>query len=429
MKQIFSGLLLAVVMTSGLPALAQDAPVTINVLGSAVGQEQELTRASAQRYMDAHPNVTVKVLDLPDQVDDVLALYLQSFQAQSTEFDVLQIDVIWPGDLQEHLADLNDYGAQEVVDQHFPAMVENNTVDERLVALPWFTNGAILYYRTDLLAKYGFADPPETWDELETMAQMIQEGERAENPDFTGFVWQGNAYEGLTCDALEWIASNNGGTIISPDGTITVNNDNAIEIVEKAAGWVGTISPVAVTGFAEEDSRRAFQSGNAAFMRNWPYAYVLGNEEGSDVAGKFEVAPLPTGDGGSPASCLGGSSLAVSKYSQNLEVAVDVALFLGSYEEQKIRAIEGSLNPTIPELYEDEDVLAAVPFFGSLYDVFVNGVPRPSTAVAPRYAEVSRAFYTTVHDVLTGKKDAETALGELELDLEEITGLPTGTPE
>lgn len=308
-------------------------------------------------------------------------------------------------------------------------MVENNTVDERLVALPWFTNGAILYYRTDLLAKYGFADPPETWDELETMAQMIQEGERAENPDFTGFVWQGNAYEGLTCDALEWIASNNGGTIISPDGTITVNNDNAIEIVEKAAGWVGTISPVAVTGFAEEDSRRAFQSGNAAFMRNWPYAYVLGNEEGSDVAGKFEVAPLPTGDGGSPASCLGGSSLAVSKYSQNLEVAVDVALFLGSYEEQKIRAIEGSLNPTIPELYEDEDVLAAVPFFGSLYDVFVNGVPRPSTAVAPRYAEVSRAFYTTVHDVLTGKKDAETALGELELDLEEITGLPTGTPE
>lgn len=429
MKQIFSGLLLAVVMTSGLPAFAQDAPVTINVLGSAVGQEQELTRASAQRYMAAHPNVTVKVLDLPDQVDDVLALYLQSFQAQSTEFDVLQIDVIWPGDLQEHLADLNDYGAQEVVDQHFPAMVENNTVDERLVALPWFTNGAILYYRTDLLAKYGFADPPETWDELETMAQTIQEGERAENPDFSGFVWQGNAYEGLTCDALEWIASNNGGTIISPDGTITVNNDNAIEIVEKAAGWVGTISPVAVTGFAEEDSRRAFQSGNAAFMRNWPYAYVLGNEEGSDVAGKFEVAPLPTGDGGSPASCLGGSSLAVSKYSQNLEVAVDVALFLGSYEEQKIRAIEGSLDPTIPELYEDEDVLAAVPFFGSLYDVFVNGVPRPSTAVAPRYAEVSRAFYTTVHDVLTGKKDAEIALGELELDLEEITGLPTGTPE
>jgi trehalose/maltose transport system substrate-binding protein len=416
-------------MASGLLAFAQDEPVTITVLGSGVGQEQELTRAGAQRYMDAHPNVTVNVLDLPDQVDDVLALYLQNFQAQSSEFDVLQIDVIWPGDLQQHLVDLNDYGVQEVVDQHFPAMVENNTVDGRLVALPWFTNGAVLYYRTDLLEKYGFAGPPETWDELETMARTIQEGERADNPDFNGFVWQGNAYEGLTCDALEWIASNNGGTIISPDGVITINNDNAIEIVEKAAGWVGTISPQAVTGFAEEDSRSVFQSGNTAFMRNWPYAYVLGNEEASAVAGKFNVTLLPAGEGGSSASCLGGSSLAVSKYSRNPEVAADVALFLGSYEEQKIRAIEGSLNPTIPALYEDPEVLEAVPFFSSLYNVFVNGVPRPSTVVAPQYAEVSRAFYTAVHDVLTGKEDAETALGMLELDLEEITGLPTGAPQ
>ena len=429
MKRIFSALFLTAVMAPGLLAFAQDEPVTVTVLGSGVGQEQELTRAGAQRYMDAHPNVTVNVLDLPDQVDDVLALYLQNFQAQSAEFDVLQIDVIWPGDLQQHLVDLNEYGAQEVVDQHFPTMVENNTVDGRLVALPWFTNGAVLYYRTDLLEKYGFAGPPKTWDELETMARTIQEGERAQNPDFTGFVWQGNAYEGLTCDALEWIASNNGGTIISPDGVITVNNENAIEIVEQAAGWVGTISPQAVTGFAEEDSRSVFQSGNALFMRNWPYAYVLGNEEGSAIAGKFDVTLLPAGEGGSSASCLGGSSLAVSKYSQNPEVAADVALFLGSYEEQKIRAIEGSLNPTIPALYEDPEVLEAVPFFSSLYDVFVNGVPRPSTAVAPQYAEVSRAFYRAVHEVLTGKEDAETALGMLELDLEEITGLPTGTPE
>lgn len=429
MKRIFSALFLFAGMTFGLLASAQEEPVTINVMGSAVGQEQELTRASAQRYMDMHPNVTVNVLDLPDQVNDVLALYLQSFQAQSAEFDVLQIDVIWPGDLQQHLVDLNEYGAQEVVGQHFPAMVENNTVDGRLVALPWFTNAALLYYRTDLLEKYGFAGPPKTWDELEMMAETIQEGERAENRDFNGFVWQGNAYEGLTCDALEWVASNNGGTVISSDGVITVNNENAIEIVDKAAGWVGTISPVAVTGFAEEESRNMFQAGNAAFMRNWPYAYVLGNQKGSAIANKFDVAPLPAGEEGSSASCLGGSSLAVSKYSQNIEIAADVALFLGSYDEQKFRAIEGGLNPTIPALYEDEEVLAAVPFFGRLYDVFVTAVPRPSTAAAPRYAEVSRAFFTAVHRVLTGEQEAEEALGILELDLEELTGLPTGAPQ
>ena len=118
----------------------------------------------------------------------------------------------------------------------------------------------------------------------------------------------------------------------------------------------------------------------------------------------------------------------MSRYSQNPELAADVALFLASYDEQKVRAVEGSLNPTIMALYEDADVLAAVPFFGSLYDVFINAVARPSTATAPNYAQVSAAFFRSVHSVLTGAEDAETALALLELDLEELTGFPTGQP-
>ena len=153
---------------------------------------------------------------------------------------------------------------------------------------------------------------PQTWDELEEMAQTIQDGERAEgNQDFWGFVWQGNAYEGLTCDALEWIKSNDGGTIVSPDKIITINNANAIAIVDQAAGWVGTISPTGVTGFGEEDARNMWQAGNAAFMRNWPYAYSLGNGDDSAVAGMFDVSPLPAGDSGAGAATLGGWQLAV----------------------------------------------------------------------------------------------------------------------
>ena len=120
----------------------------------------------------------------------------------------MQIDVIWPGDLAEHLVDLNEYGAADVTPEHFEAIVVNNTVDGALVGMPWFTDGGLLYYRTDLLEKYGYDGPPVTWDELEEMAQTIMDGERADgNQDFWGFVWQGNAYEGLTCDALEWIYS------------------------------------------------------------------------------------------------------------------------------------------------------------------------------------------------------------------------------
>ena len=436
MKKYLAALALASAgMVSGGMAFAQqDASITI--AAGAVGQELQLARAAAQRYMDANPhtiggqdyNVTINVLETIDSSTDRLALYLQFFEAQSAEVDVYQVDVIWPGDLAENLISLNDYVPQEVLDQHFPAIVENNTVDGNLVALPWFTDGGLLYYRTDLLEKYNFDGPPETWTELEEMATTIMEGEQANNPDFTGFVWQGNAYEGLTCDALEWIASSSGGSIISPEGTITVYNDNAVEIVDRAAGWVGTISPNGVTGFDEEGARNVFQAGNAAFMRNWPYAYSLGNSEDSAVAGNFDVAPLPTGDGGTAVATLGGWQLAVSRYSKNPAVAADVALFLASPEEQKTRAINGSYAPTIPALYEDPEVLEAQPVFESLGAVLDTAVARPSTISAPQYNAVSQAFFNAVHSVLTGQDDAENALATLELDLEDLTGFPTGDP-
>ena len=423
MKRLFAILIAAALV--GSTAVAQ---TTITIAAGAVGIELELARAAAARYMEAHPDVTVNVLETPDLADSRLGVYLQLFEAQSSEVDVFQIDVIWPGDLAEHFVDLYEYGARDVVDEHFPAIIANNTVDGKLIGIPWFTDAGLLYYRTDLLEKYGFDGPPATWNELTSMAQTIQDGERAAgNQDFWGYVWQGNSYEGLTCDAIEWVYSNNGGTIVSPEGVITINNPAAIAAVELAASWVGTISPNGVTSFGEEEARNMWQAGNAAFMRNWPYAYSLGHSEGSAVAGLFDVSPLPAGEGGQPAAALGGWQLGVSKYSANPEVAVDVALFMASYEEQKIRALE-SYNPTIMALYEDPDVLAAVPFFGSLYDVFINAVARPSTITSPNYAEVSRVFSSAVHSVLTGQETAANALALAELDIQDITGFPTGQP-
>jgi len=406
-------------------------PVTLRLLSGAVGQELELTKAAAARYMAANPNVTVEVFDTPDAVQDRLGVYLQYFETKSSEADLYQIDVIWPGDLAEHLIDLYQYeGAKEQAAENFPAIIENNTVGGKLVGMPWFTDAGLLYYRTDLLKKYGYDAPPVTWTELEEMAMKIQDGERAAgNEDFWGYVWQGNAYEGLTCDALEWIDSSGGGTIISPDKVITINNTNAVAAVDRAAAWVGKISPAGVTGFQEEDARNMWQAGNAAFMRNWPYCYSLGNAYDSVVKGKFDVAPLPAGaEGGHGAATLGGWQLAVSKYSKNPEEAAKLALFMTSAGEQKTRAIEGSFNPTIMFLYNDAEVCDASPFMCKLYDVFTGAVARPSTATAPKYNEVSTAFFQAVHSVLTGDNDGQTALEELELDLAGITGFETGAP-
>ena len=114
--------------------------------------------------------------------------------------------------------------------------------------------------------------------------------------DFYGYVWQGNAYEGLTCDAHEWLVSETGNSFIDPDGTVNVNNQQFVDFLNRAQGWVGGISPEAVTTYQEEESRAVWQAGNAAFMRNWPYAYGLGNADDSVIKGKFGYAPLPTGD-------------------------------------------------------------------------------------------------------------------------------------
>ncbi len=409
-------------ITAGGQQEAEEAgPITLTVAAGAVGQELVLAKEAATAYMSMNPDVEVIVLETPDLTTDRLGLYLQYFEAQSGVVDIYQIDVIWPGDIAEHLVDLNQYGAASVAADHFPAIIENNTVDGKLVAMPWFTDAGLLYYRADLMEKYGFSEPPATWDDLEMIAEKVQAGERAAgNQDFWGFVWQGNSYEGLTCDALEWVVSMGGGNIVEPDGEITINNPKAAKALDMAAGWVGTISPEGVTGFGEEDARNMFQAGNAMFMRNWPYAYSLGNAPDSAISGKFDVVPLPAGDSGRGAAALGGWQLAASKYSENIEEAVDLLMYMTSYEEQKRRAIVGSYNPTIKGLYSDAEVLEATPFFGSLYDVFVNAAARPSTVTAPNYAEASKIFFSNAHDVLTGKQSGAVAVRNMALDIEDL---------
>ncbi len=404
--------------------------VTLNIATGSVGTEYELLQKQIKRYEASHPNIKINALDTPDLATDRLGLYLQFFEAKSSELDIYMIDVIWPGDLAEHFVDLYKYGAKAQASEHFPAIVKNNTVDGKLVGMPWFTDAGLLYYRKDLLEKYGYNNPPATWDELTAMSKKIQDGERkAGNQDFWGYVWQGNAYEGLTCDALEWVYSNGGGTIVSADKKITINNPAAVEAIEMAASWVGTISPAGVTGFGEEDSRAVWQAGNAAFMRNWPYAYGLGNADDSVIKGKFDVVPLPSGKSGHGAAALGGWQLGVSKYSKNPQAAVDFLLWLTGKEEQKFKAIEGSNNPTFKAVYDDPELEQKMPFMIKLYDVFMNAAARPSTATAPKYNETSVAFFTAVHSVLTGEMDAATALEELELDLEDLLGYPTGAPQ
>ncbi len=395
------------------------AAVEITYVSGAVGNAVGNFDALVGPWEEATGN-TVTLVPMPASTSDQFGQYRLWLAAGNADIDLYQTDVIWAPQLADHFIDLSE-AAADLLPQHFPAIIESQTVEGKLVALPIFTDAPALYYRTDLLEKHG-ATVPATWEELTATAQMIQDAERAEgNEDIWGFVWQGNAYEGLTCDALEWVKSFGGGQIVEPDGTISINNPEAVAALELAASWVGTISPEGVLAYQEEEARGLWQTGNAVFMRNWPYAYLLGNGDDSSVKGLYDVAPLPSGGtNDTSAATLGGWNVAVSRYSENQDVAISLALYLASAEAQEQRAInEGNL-PTLPALYEDPEVIAANPYFPRWLEVFQQAVPRPSAPTQGDYNEVSTLFFTAVHSVISGEDDAASALEDLELDLEDL---------
>lgn len=389
---------------------------TVSVSCGTIGQERELCREGAEAWA-AETGNNVLIVSTPDTSNERLALYRQVLSAGAANIDVYQLDVIWPGILARHFVDLGPLVGDEA-EAHFQSIVENNTVDGRLVAMPWFTDAGVLYYRSDLLEKHD-QPVPETWQELAASAQRIQAAERQSgNVRMWGFVWQGRAYEGLTCNALEWVASDNGGTIVEPDGEISIDNSRAAEALARAAGWVGRISPNGVLNYTEEEARGVFQAGNAVFMRNWRYAWSLLQSEDSAVRGRVGITALPRGaEDGRHAAVLGGWQLAVSRYSENIDEAVDLVRYLAGYEEQKRRAIEGMYNPTIRDLYQDPEVLEASPFFGDLYDTFMNAVVRPSSVTADQYNHVSSAFFKAVHEILAGDVEPGARLERLHDDL------------
>jgi len=393
---------------------------TLSVSCGAIGIELALCTKAAEVWSAATGH-EVKVVSTPNSSTERLALYQQILSAQADDIDVYQVDIVWPGLLGTHFLDLKPYLGEDVANPYFPAIIEaNSTADGALLALPLHTDAGMLYARRDLLEKYSL-DMPRSWEDLTTAARTIQAGERAEGKaDFWGFVWQGRPYEGLTCNALEWVASYGGGNFVERDGRISANNPRAAAALTLAASWVGEISPPGVLNYSEEEARGVFQSGNAAFMRNWPYAWALGNAPDSPIASKIQVGPLPFGTDGQSTATLGGWGLAVSRYSRHPELAADLARYMTGAREQKRRAIEGSYNPTMPALYEDPEVLAANPFFALLPGILSKAVARPSSATGRHYNRVSSTIWTGVHKILSGEATADEELGQLENRLRRI---------
>src|SRR6202521_2908020 len=403
-------------------------PVTLTLLEEWSNKRFSEARQQELEQFTRETGIRVSLLPSPDSARQRLVLWRELLGTGALGPDVYGIDVIWPGMLAEYFVDLKPYFATEVSLQ-FPAMAAAYTVDNKLVAIAYRADIGLLYYRTDLLRQYGYREPPRTWDELEIMAARIQAGERAKGKkQFWGFVWQGAADEVLTCDALEWQAAEGGGRIIEEDQTISVNNPQAIRAWQRAAHWVGSISPPGVVGYREWDSLNVWVAGDAAFMRNWPSAYVDRQGAGSSIRNEFDTALLPSGKAGGVGT-LGGWGLGVSRFSAHPHEALELVRDLIRRDVQVNRARVLSLPPTLPELYNLPEVREPNPRFDLLSQAFRTGtVSRPSNVTGKKYQDVTEAYISAVHSVLTGEKGAPEAAAALESELVRITGFKKGPP-
>ena len=395
-------------------------PVALTLIDQAWSSRQYQQRLNDELAQFAQQTgIRVEFLPAPETAAEQLATFRNLLEGSAPGPDVYGVDVIWPGILADDLLDLRAYIPEHEIQAHFPELMANNTVNDRIVALPSTLNEGMLFYRVDLLRKYGYRAPPKTWQQLEDMARRIQAGERAQgNKDFWGFVWQGAASEALTCNALEWQVSEGGGTILDEKGEVTVNNPATIRAWERAAHWVGSISPRGVVTYREWDAGNMWQAGKVAFLRSWASEYIADRAPGCLIRDRFGIAPLPSGASGMAAT-LGGYGYGVSRHSLHPREAALLVRFLTSRDEQIKRSRTTTDPSTIAQLYENPEVLTSNPYFPHVLRVFRQGIVlRPSRQAGKKYPEVSRAYFEAVHAVLTHEKSAAQAAAELQDQLQ-----------
>jgi multiple sugar transport system substrate-binding protein len=350
-------------------------------------------------FKKENPNVTVNLVELPESADEQRTQLVQRLDAESDECDVLGLDVIWTAEFaaQDWLQDTSDV-IEPRQDDFIPSTLETAQYEDSYWAVPYHTNAGFLYYRTDQVEQ-----APATWEDVYAAA--------GEN---NGIVYQGARYEGLTVNFLELLYSG-GGAVLSEDGQeVEVNSPEGEAALEFMAQGVqeGT-APKAVTTYMEEESRRAFENGNATFMRNWPYAYALGKE--SKIAKNFDVGTFPGFEGGEPAGVLGGINLGISAFSKNPEGAAAFIDFATGPEVQKANFIESAAPPATAAAYDDAEVQKEYAFASDLKAAVEQGQARP---VSPVYAQISEAIYTNVHDALQGNAEPQAALEKMSSDIE-----------
>ncbi|WP_347109338.1 ABC transporter substrate-binding protein [Paenarthrobacter sp. S56] len=364
-----------------------------------------VVRPLIDKWNAAHPNEKVTFKEQSDQADQQHDDLVQNFQAKNANYDVMSVDLIWVAEFAAKgwLQPLKDKTAIST-DGMLDSTVKSATYNGTLYAAPQSSDGGILYYRGDLVP-----NPPKTWDEMMKMCDIAKQN------NIGCYAGQFQKYEGLTVNAAEAINSA-GGKIVDDSGKAAVNSAEAKAGLNNLvqAYKNGNIPTEAIT-FQEEQGRQAFEAGKLLFLRNWPYVYNLAKTDGSStVKDTFKMAPLP-GKSGPGASSLGGHNIAMSVYSKNKATVADFIKYITSEETQRFYATQGSLAPVLTKLYDDQELVAKLPYLPVLKTSIQNAVPRP---VTPFYPAVTKAVQDNAYAALKGEKSVDSAVSDMQAAIE-----------
>ena len=367
--------------------------------------------------MAANPARRVEVRVTPDAADQRHQLYVQWLNARAPAPDILQLDVIWTAEFAAAGWILPLDRFQPPVDSFFVAGISANRWRDSIFALPWFIDVGMLYWRTDLMPA-----PPATLDDM-----RVSSGVALRDGDVRyGFVWQGARYEGLITGFVEMLGAH-GGEILDQQGRVAVADASGVRALTAMVEAIrqSGISPEAVLTWQEEQTRFAFQNGDAAFMRNWPYAYpLMQDSSASRIAGRFGVAPMPPATGGRPTAALGGGQLAINAHSRHPDAAYDLVAFLLAPEQMLERARVVGQYPSRHDLYDDPGLAEALPIPpADARRIIEAATPRP---VTPVYTQLSEILQIHLHRALTRQAEPPEALARAAREMEALldrTGL------
>jgi multiple sugar transport system substrate-binding protein len=352
-----------------------------------------------------NPGIKIDVVEGPNASNLIEDLYTSSFLLGDSPYDLVMMDVVWLPKFAAAgwLLDLTDKIPATDLADFMPADLEGGRFKNRLYRLPIRSDAQLLYYRQDWLQQAGI-QPPETFDQLMTASKQLQSAGVAK----WGYVWQGRQFEGLAAVFVD-ILGGYGGFWVNPKNLeVGLDRPESIEALQFLRNTLAQgISPPGVSNYQHEDARRLFQSGEVAFMHNWPYAYPLSNAADSPIKGKFAIKTMVHAPGLKSASCLGGWGIGIAKTTAHPDAALRVAQFYASPEGQRLSILENGYLPTRRSLYADPEVVAKYPYFPSLMNVVDNAVLRPPIA---QYAQASDILQRYLSAAITNRMSVEAAM-------------------